>query len=53
MQLDRTYIGIRQRSPFEIWDLTLQVTRRHFSSLAALFVVGVLPWFIVNHLLTM
>lgn len=53
MQLDRTFIGIRQRSALEIWDLTLLVIRRHFNALCLLFLIGALPWLIVNHLLTM
>ena len=53
MQLDRTFIGIRQRSPFEIWDLTLQVVRRHLGPLCTLFLIGAIPWMIINHLLTM
>ncbi len=53
MQLDRTFIGIRQRSAFEIWDLTLLVIRRYFGPLCTLFFVGVIPWMIINHLLTM
>lgn len=53
MQLDQTFIGIRQRSALEIWDLTLLVIRRHFNALCLLFLIGALPWLIVNHLLTM
>jgi len=53
MQLDRTFIGIRQRSAFEIWDLSLLVVRRYFGPLCTLFFVGALPWMIINHLLTM
>jgi hypothetical protein len=53
MQLDRTFIGIRQRGALELWDLTILVIRRYFSSLAWLFVIGILPWLIINHLLTM
>jgi len=53
MQLDRTFIGIRQRSTLEVWDLTLLVVRRHFKALLFLSVVGALPWLILNHLLTM
>ncbi len=53
MQLDRTFIGIRQRSALEVWDLTLLVIRRHFSTLCLLFLIGALPWLILNHVLTM
>jgi len=53
MQLDKTFIGIRQRSALEIWDLTLLVIRRYFRSLFGLFLIGALPWMIINHLLTM
>jgi len=53
MQLDRTFIGIRQRSVFEVWDLTLLVIARYFGPLFWLFLIGVVPWMIVNHLLTM
>ena len=53
MQLDRTYIGIRQRSAMEVWDLTLLVVREHFKPLFFLFLVGVVPWIVINHLLTM
>ena len=51
MQLDRTFIGIRQRSALEVWDLTLLVIRRYFKPLLGLFLIGVIPWIIVNHLL--
>ena len=53
MQLDRTYIGIRQRSAMEVWDLTLLVTREHFKPLFFLLLVGVVPWVVINHLMTM
>ena len=53
MQLDRTFIGIRQRSALEVWDLTLLVIRRYFKPLFWLFLIGAVPWMIVNHLLTM
>lgn len=53
MQLDRTFIGIRQRSTLEVWDLTLLVVRRYFGPLFWLFLIGVVPWMIINHLLTM
>lgn len=53
MQLDRTFIGIRQRSVLEVWDLTLLVIRRYFGPLFWLFLIGALPWIIINHLLTM
>ena len=53
MQLDRTFIGIRQRSAFETWDLSLLVMRRYFGPLCKLCFFGVIPWMIVNHLLTM
>ena len=53
MQLDRTFIGIRQRSALEIWDLTLLVVRRYFGPLVWLFLIGVVPWMIINHVLTM
>ena len=53
MQLDRTFIGIRQRSALEVWDLTLLVIRRYFVPLFWLFLIGAVPWMIINHLLTM
>lgn len=53
MQLDRTFISIRQRSMLERWDLTLLVMRRYFRQICVLFAVGILPWMILNHLLTM
>lgn len=53
MQLDRTFIGIRQRSALEVWDLTLLVIRRYFGPLFWLFLIGAVPWMIINHLLTM
>ncbi|QEG21212.1 hypothetical protein [Mariniblastus fucicola] len=53
MQLDRTFIGIRQRSALEVWDLTLLVIRRYFRPLCWLFLIGAIPWMILNHLMTM
>lgn len=53
MQFDRTFIGIRQRSAMEVWDLTLLVIRRYFGALVWLFLIGAVPWMIINHLLTM
>lgn len=52
MQLDRTFIAIRKRSLIEIWDLTLQVLRKHFFALSQVLLIGVLPWFILNFALT-
>ncbi len=52
MQLDRTFIAIRKRTLIELWDLTLQVLRRHFFALAILLLVGALPWFLLNFALT-
>lgn len=53
MQLDHTFIAIRQRSALEVWDLTLLVIRRHLKALVFLSVIGALPWLVLNHLLTM
>ena len=53
MQLDRTFIGIRQRSALEVWDLTLLVVRRYFGPLLWLLLIGAVPWMIINHLITM
>jgi hypothetical protein len=53
MQLDRTFIAIRPRSVMERWDLTLQVVRKYFRPICILFAIGIVPWMILNHLLTM
>jgi len=52
MQLDRTFIAIRKRTLIELWDLTLQVLRKHFFALSILLLIGALPWFVLNFALT-
>jgi len=52
MQLDRTSIVIRERTVSEILDLALQVLRVHFRPLLITMVLGVLPFVLLNELLT-
>lgn len=52
MQLDRTFIAIRNRNILELWDLGLQVIRQHFGNLTWALAIGVLPWMILNYVLT-
>ncbi len=49
MQLDRTRITIRERTTFEVFDLSLQVLRTFVWPLLGWLLVGALPWAILNH----
>ncbi len=49
MQLDRTYIAIRERDLLDILDLSLHVFRVFFFPLIVSLVVGVLPFFLLLH----
>jgi hypothetical protein len=51
MQLDRTYIAIRPRSLFEIFDLALHVIRDHFRRLFVLWLIGATPLALLNWML--
>ena len=51
MNFDTTYIAIRKRNLLEIIDLGLHVIRDHFSQLVVLWLVGAVPFFVLNHLL--
>lgn len=51
MNFDTTYIAIRKRNLLEIIDLALHVIRDHFSKLAVLWLVGTIPFFVLNHLM--
>ena len=48
MQLDKTRIAIRERYLLEILDLALQVIRGHGLALLVTFVVGALPFALLN-----
>lgn len=49
MQLDKTYIAIRERDMLDILDLSLQVIRSFFKPLMITFVLGVVPIVIFQH----
>ena len=51
MQLDKTHVVIRPRSFSEIGDLTLILIRRYPQAITIGFLVGALPWAILNALL--
>lgn len=48
MQLDKTRIAIRERGQFDLLDLTLRVIAGHAGSLLAWWVVGCLPFAVLN-----
>ena len=48
MQLDKTRIAIRQRDWLDLLDLALRVTRQHVGGLLGLWLLGVLPWVLVD-----
>ena len=48
MNFDHTYIAIRRRSVLEIMDLSLHVIREYLAPLSILWLVGVLPFAIIN-----
>ena len=48
MKFDQTFIAIRERGIFEIFDLTLKVIRDHLTALIVLGTIGVLPWMILD-----
>jgi len=48
VQLDKTWIAVRQRSFLEVLDLSLQVIRRCAGPLAVALAVGVVPVFLLN-----
>jgi hypothetical protein len=50
MQLDKTYIAIRERDYLEILDLSLRVVQRFLAPLGLALLAGVLPMAIVSHL---
>ncbi|MEM9585854.1 MAG: hypothetical protein AAGA03_01120 [Planctomycetota bacterium] len=51
MQLDQTHVVIRLRSLVEIGDLALVMIRSYPAALGYGFVIGMLPWAIVNALI--
>ncbi len=51
MNLDQTFIAIRERGMLEIMDLSLQVVRQHFSKLIVLLAVNALPWIVIDWIL--
>lgn len=51
MQLDKTHVVIRPRSFSEIGDLTLILIRRYPQAITIGFLVGVLPWAILDAIL--
>lgn len=51
MQFDKTKIAIRERAMLEILDLSLHVMRFYAAPMLITFVLGVVPLFVLNHLL--
>ena len=51
MQLDHTHVVIRVRTLSEIGDLAMVMLRRYPSSMLVGFVLGALPWAVLNALL--
>ena len=51
MQLDKTYIAVRERGFMEILDLSLHVVTRFAGPLALALLAGILPLAIATHLL--
>ena len=51
LQLDKTFIAIRERGAFEIFDLALHVAWARRAELLKLWVIGVVPLLLLNHLL--
>ena len=51
MQLDRTYLAIRERDILDIMDMSLHVIRRFLRPLSVTFLVGVLPLWLLQHYL--
>ena len=49
MQLDKTYIAIRERDILEILDLSLHVIRAFIGPLLGTFAIGVLPFVLFQH----
>ena len=49
MKFDQTFIAIRPRNVFEIFDLALHVLRVHFFAIVTLALAGILPWAFFNH----
>jgi hypothetical protein len=52
MRFDKTFIAIRERSSLELLDLTIHVIRYHFRAIATLAAIGILPWLLIDGLLT-
>ena len=50
MQLDRTAIVIRERSPLELLDMALHLTRAYGFRLPLLWLLGALPFLVYNRL---
>ncbi|NIL95885.1 MAG: hypothetical protein GTO53_01385 [Planctomycetales bacterium] len=51
MQLDKTYLAIRERDVLDIMDMSLHVIRLFARPLAVTFLVGVLPFWLLQHYL--
>lgn len=49
MQLDKTYIAIRERDMLDIMDLSLQVIRKFLKPLTILLLLGVTPILLLQH----
>ena len=49
MELDKTYIAIRERDYLDILDLSLSVLRVHFFPLLLVFFLGALPFIVLCH----
>lgn len=48
MKFDQTYIAIRKRSILEIMDLSFHVVRDYFAPLSVLWLLGTLPFMVLN-----
>ena len=51
MQFDQTNIVVRERGMLEILDLSLHALRHHFRPLVIMWLIGVVPMMILNHLI--
>ena len=51
MQLDRPHIAIRTRTISEIGDLSLVLMRRYAGGIATAWLIGALPWIVLNAVL--
>lgn len=50
MQFDKTQLAVRERGVLETYDLSLHVLTRYFSPLARCWLLGVVPFALINYL---